>query len=144
MTANFDYDILPGVRFESLASFGSNNTVGESYASEYSYYITAIRGYEFGQYLKGDPVYERSQLPHGGELNNTEARSSSFTWRNSLSYNQLFGKHRIGFVVGQESRSTINKQVSAVTYGYFPNRGKNVTLAPSVDFFGCESHLSED
>ena len=132
MTANFDYDILPGVRFESLASFGSNNTVGESYASEYSYYITAIRGYEFGQYLKGDPVYERSQLPHGGELNNTEARSSSFSWRNSLSYNQLFGKHRIGFVVGQESRSTVNKQVSAVTYGYFPNRGKNVTLSPQL------------
>ena len=132
MTANFNYDILPGVRFESLASFGSNNTVGESYASEYSYYITAIRGYEFGQYLKGDPAYERSKLPHGGELNNTEARSTSFTWRNSLSYNQLFGKHRIGFVVGQESRSTLNKQVSAVTYGYFPNRGKNVTLPPHM------------
>ena len=132
INANFNYDILPGVRFESLASFGSNNTVGEAYASEYSYYITAIRGYEFGEYLKGDSKYEQSKLPHGGELSTTESRSTSFTWRNSLTYGQLFGKHRVGWVIGQESRSTKYDQVSAVTYGYFPDRGKNVTLPPQM------------
>lgn len=130
MNANINYDILKNLRFESLGSFGSSNTVGEAYASEYSNYITTMRGYEFGQYLKGSSRYESSILPHGGELNNTESRNTSFTWRNSLAYNQLFDKHRLGFNLGQEVRSTVYNQTSNINYGYFPDRGKNITLPP--------------
>ena len=129
---NFSWDILPSLRFEMLGSFGSNNTVGETWASEYSHYITAIRGYEFGSFLKGSDEYDRSVLPHGGELNTTEARNSSYTWRNSLSYNDVFGRHRVGIMAGVELRSTLVDQVSATTYGYFPDRGKNVTKPPLV------------
>lgn len=130
MNVNLSYQIIPNIRFETLGSIGSNNIVGESYASEYSNYITTKRGYEFGTQLKGSALYDRSPLPHGGELNTTEGRSTSYTWRNSLSYNQLFNKHRVGLNMGQEVRSSINNQTSAIVYGYFPDRGKNVTLPP--------------
>ena len=132
MNFSLSWDILPCLRFESLGSFGSNNTVGETWASEYSHYITAMRGYEFGEYLKGSDEYERSTIPHGGELNTSEARNSSYTWRNSLSYNQVFNLHRVGVLVGQEIRSTLVDQVMATVYGYFPDRGKNVTMPPRV------------
>ncbi|MDY4043338.1 MAG: SusC/RagA family TonB-linked outer membrane protein [Marinifilaceae bacterium] len=136
---NFNWDIFPCLRFEMLGSFGSNNTVGQTWASEYSHYITNIRGYEFGEYLKGTPEYDRSLLPHGGELNTTEARNSAYTWRNSLSYNEVFGSHRVGVLVGLELRSTLQDQESMTVYGYFPDRGKNVTLPPTLISGGANS-----
>ena len=49
-----------------------------------------------------------------------------------LSYNDVFGRHRVGIMAGVELRSTLVDQVSATTYGYFPDRGKNVTKPPLV------------
>jgi TonB-linked SusC/RagA family outer membrane protein len=128
---NLNYNIIPGLRFETLLGATSANSVGEAYASENSYYISRnYRGYQYGKYSVGSPEYERSPLPHGGEFNSTENRTSSVTWRNSLVYNKLWGRHRFGALVGEETRSVKQNGVSAVTYGYFPDRGRNITLPP--------------
>lgn len=130
--ANFRWDILSGLRFESLFGINSSNTFGESYAGERSYYITSMyRKYEFGAYRPTDDLYKRSQLPHGGELNTTENRNTNYTWRNSIAYNQVLGeRHRISLTLGQESRSNKYDGISATNYGYFPDRGKSFSKLP--------------
>ncbi len=127
-----DYTIIPGLRFESNVGMNITNTAGKSYASEYSHYIAEIRGYEFGEYGVGTAKYAESQLPHGGELNSSDIQNRSFTWRNSLDYNRVFGKHRLSLLLGQECRSVGYQGMSSTDYGYFPDRGKNLTLPPAT------------
>ncbi len=127
---NLKYDIFEGLRFESVFGMSFTNNVGESYASERSYYITNIRRYEFGQYRPSDPEYLASELPHGGELNTVETRNTTYSWRNSLAFTKVIGLHNFGLTLGQEVRSNKYDGVSATTYGYFPDRGKTVTLPP--------------
>ena len=129
---NIDYTILPGLRFESTLGATSSNAIGEAYASEYSYAVSLIRRYEYGSFPVGSRPYKQSPLPHGGELSTTENRNTSLMWRNSLSWNKLYGRHRIGLMGGQELRSVRTKGYSSLVYGYFPNRGKNITLPPRM------------
>lgn len=122
---NLKYDILTGLRFESILGVSSSNVVGESFATERSNYVSEyFRNYEYGQYSPGDPEYKASRLPHGGELNTTESRNTSITWRNSLAFNQVYQKHRISLLLGEESRSTKMDGESGTVYGYFPDREK--------------------
>ena len=128
---NLTYDILSGLRFESVFGMGLSSSNGESYASERSFYITSEkREYEFGAYKPSDSKYLQSGLPHGGELNTTETRNTTYSWRNSLAYTNVIGLHNFGFTLGMEIRSNIYKGTNATTYGYFPDRGKTVTLPP--------------
>lgn len=128
---NLSYTILPGLRFETLFGANSENAVGEAYASENSFYVSSnFRRYPYGAYNVGSPEYAASYLPHGGEFSSTENRTTSITFRNSLAYNKLWGKHRLGVLVGEETRSVKQNGVSALTYGYFPDRGRNITLPP--------------
>jgi TonB-linked SusC/RagA family outer membrane protein len=129
---NVNYAILPTLRFESVLGATSNNAVGEGYASEHSYYISTIRGYEYGAFGVGTREYQISELPHGGEFNSIESRNTSLTWRNSLAWNKLVGRHRFGALAGQEMRSVKTNGVSSIVYGYFPDRGRNITLPPPM------------
>ena len=129
---NLAYNILPGLRLESLLGANSSNTEGQAYASEYSYYIATLRYYNYGEYNVGSSEYAASPLPHGGELNTTENRKTDLTWRNSLAYNRVLGRHRFGALLGEETRSVKLDGVAARVYGYFPDRGKNVTLPPAT------------
>lgn len=129
----FRWDILKGLQFESSFGFGTSNVVGESFADEQSSSIAEIRGYEFGTQRPADKLYQESSLPHGGELNTTEDRNYNYTWKNMLSYNLVLAeKHRLNFMVGQECRSSKYDGTSSTVYGYFPERGKAVSLPPKM------------
>ncbi|MCQ4872275.1 SusC/RagA family TonB-linked outer membrane protein [Butyricimonas paravirosa] len=128
VNVNLNWALAPGIRIESLFGLNTSNMTGESYASENTYYIASIRGYDKGGAEFGSDSYKQSPLPHGGELNTTETHNTSVTWRNSLTYNQVFGLHRVGASIGQELRTSVNKGSQATTYGYFPERGKGITL----------------
>ena len=133
VSASLRWDILEGLQFESTFGANTSNVVGESFADEQSRYITGIRGYEFGTQRPTDELYQRSKLPHGGELNTTEDRNFNYTWRNSLSYNYVLAeKHRFSLMVGQECRSNKYDGTSSTIYGYFPGRGKSVSLPPTI------------
>lgn len=131
-SVNLNYLILPSLRFESQVGANSSNAAGEAYASEYSYYIAMKRGYEFGQFLKGSKEYDESQLPHGGEFNSSETRVTSLMWRNSLAFNKMYGRHRLGLLAGQEARGEKTKGFTTKQYGYFPDRGRNITPPPRL------------
>lgn len=129
---NINYSILPTLRFESNLGYNSGNSNGEAYASEHTYYISTIRWYDYGANPVGSFEYNRSRLPHGGEFSSIETRNSSFTVRNSLAWNKLYGRHRLGALAGQEVRSTKTDGYSSIVYGYFPDRGRSITLPPPM------------
>lgn len=129
---NINYNILNGLRFESMLGFISGTASGETWASEFSNYITNIRRFEAGEFGVGSRQYMESRLPHGGEYNAIENRNNSYNIRNSLSYNKVAGLHRFGAMVGQELRSTRSKGFSSRQYGYFPARGRNITNPPAT------------
>lgn len=128
---SFRWDIMKGLQFESSFGLNTSNAVGESFADEQSHYITLKRGYEFGTRRPADDDYRESKLPHGGELNTTEDRNFNYTWRNVLSYSYVLAeKHRFSLMFGQECRSNKYDGVSSTIYGYFPGRGKSVSMPP--------------
>jgi TonB-linked SusC/RagA family outer membrane protein len=128
LNANVQYTFLDGLRFQSTFGFSSNATNGESYASERTNYITIKRQYEFNAFGPETPEYKASRLRHGGELNTVESRSTSVTWRNALSFDQVYAdRHRVGFMLGEEIRSSLSKGVASTVYGYFPDRGKSIS-----------------
>lgn len=131
-TLLINYNIISGLRFESQMGISSTNANGETWASEFTHYIAGIRGYEVGQYMVGTPQYSQSKLPHGGEYNSTESRNIGYNFRNSLAFNKMIGAHRFGVLAGQELRSTKSRGFSATTFGYFPNRGRNISLPPRM------------
>ncbi|MDR0544716.1 MAG: SusC/RagA family TonB-linked outer membrane protein [Odoribacteraceae bacterium] len=126
---NIQYTPLQGVRLQSLFGLSASTTNGESYASERTFFIAQKRGYEFNAYGPTDAAYKASRLPHGGELNTMESRNTSVTWRNAFSFDRVYGeRHRVGFMLGEEIRSTLAKGTSSTVYGYFPDRGKSISL----------------
>ncbi|MDR2414006.1 MAG: TonB-dependent receptor, partial [Odoribacteraceae bacterium] len=129
MNMNVQYMPVRGLRLQSLFGLSASITNGESYASERTFFIAQKRGYEFNAHGPTDAEYKASRLPHGGELNTVESRNTSVTWRNTLSFDRLYDdRHRVGFMLGEEIRSTLAKGVSSTVYGYFPDRGKSISF----------------
>ena len=103
---SLNLDILRGLKYEMSIGYSYTSSHGQSWATERTYYITAKRGYEFGQYGANDAEYKKSGLPHGGELNMQDSRNENYTWRNQLSYVKNFGRHLLTATVGQEASSS--------------------------------------
>ena len=131
LSANLRWTIVQGLQFEGLFGYNLSNVVGSSFADEQSFFITNLRGYEFGLYEPGELEYKKSRLPHGGELNTTENRNTNYTLRGTLSYNKIFGDvHRMSLMAGSEIRNNKYDGYNTTLYGYFPNRGKSIIFPP--------------
>lgn len=131
LSARLQWDVVKGLRFESTLGFQTSNTSGANYATERTYSITQLRGYEYGTYTPADEEYLRSRLPHGGQLSSVDNRSLSYTWTNQLGYNTVIGKdHRFNAMLGQEVRSEKYDGHNSMRYGYLPERGKTFILPP--------------
>jgi TonB-linked SusC/RagA family outer membrane protein len=136
---NINYDILPGLRFNSLFSINQSSVTGYSAATERTEYIAggiiaggiALRGFDYGTAKPTDAAYINSRLPVGGEYNQDDTRNTSWNWRNSLSWSRVFHlKHALSVMLGQEASSSHYEGVSATNYGYLPERGKAFVALP--------------
>lgn len=131
MNTRLQWDIFDGLRFESTLGLNISNTSGYTWAGEHSYYITNMRGYEFGQYGANTAKYRQSRLPHGGQYNTNDNRAKSYTWTNQLAYNKVFAQnHRMSILIGEEVRSEKYDGLSTTRFGYMPDRGKSFTNPP--------------
>jgi len=128
---NLNYDITRSLKFQSLFSLSVSSQSGESYATEHSALITAIRMYEFGTVKPTDALYRQSRLPIGGEYITSNTRSNTWNWRNSISYDHLFNKvHALTMMLGIEASSTHYTGNTATQYGYLRDRGKSFAQVP--------------
>ena len=130
-SVNAYYDITSQLKFNTLVNVASSSVYGESWATERSTYITAIRNYEYGTALPTSATYKNSKLPNGGELNTTETNRLTWSWRNTLQYDKLFNHlHALTAMIGLEISSNKYNGVSSTAYGYMPSRGKSFATVP--------------
>ena len=126
-----NYEIIPGLVFQTLFGYSTSSTNGESYATERTEYIAGIRNYDYGTAKSTDVAYINSKMPVGGELNDDDSRNITWNWRNSLSYSHLFAqKHALTAMIGQEANSSKTTGLSARTLGFLYGRGKSFVSLP--------------
>lgn len=131
VSAHLQWDLLKGLRFESTLGLSTSNVTGHTWASERTYAMTAIRGYEYGAYTPNDAGYKASPLPHGGQYNYAENHALTYSWTNQVGYNTVLGKdHRLSFLVGMEIRSEKYDGNGYTRFGYMPDRGETFTQPP--------------
>lgn len=125
-----NYQVIEGLRLQTLFSYNAIATNAEAYATERTEYMTRLRGFELG--LKpNDPLYIASRIPVGGEYNGSSSNSSTWNWRNSLSYNRIFEKkHTIALMFGHEMSSVRYDGSQSTVYGYLRDRGKSFATLP--------------
>lgn len=138
---DLNYDVTKSLRFQSLFSMAVSNTNGESYATERSAYIAAIRGYEYGSAKPTDASYLASRLPVGGEYVYNSNRSTSWNWRNSISYDHIFNNvHALTMMLGVEASSIHYTGNGSTSYGYLRDRGKSFAQVPlTITSYGYTS-----
>lgn len=128
---NINYELMKGIRFQTMLSYGLSNINGMSYATEKTAAIAAIRRYDYGKYNAIDAEYKNSPLPRGGVYNSDNTRSTNWAWRNTLSYDHTFNKvHLLTAMLGLDISSTKYYGYSTVQYGYMHDRGQSFTLVP--------------
>lgn len=135
-TIDLKWRILPYLEYQGIVSYASSSSDSKKYASERSFYITQLRGYEYGTALTNSPEMNASRLPFGGILETDLANTSTVMVRNSLVYDQLFkNTHRFTFQLGIETNSVKTKGDSNKRYGYLPDRGETFATPPLVYIF---------
>ena len=131
VTIDLQLEVLPGLKYQGLLGYTSSSADTKQWATEHSYYITAIRGYEYGAYMPSDEEINRSQLPHGGLLETDLTNTTSITVRNSLVYDKMFWeKHRMTLQLGIETNSLKTEGQTDAQYGYLPDRGETFSMPP--------------
>lgn len=142
---NASYEIIPGLRLQSLFSYNATSTVGESYATERSEYIArTYRYFEYGMYKATDAGYKQSKMPIGGEYNIDQNNSNTWSWRNSLSYSKAFNqKHVVSFMLGEETNSTRYLGYSNTSLGYLRDRGKAFAALPPTTSLGTITTVND-
>ncbi|WP_254778794.1 SusC/RagA family TonB-linked outer membrane protein [Pedobacter sp. ok626] len=142
---NASYEIIPGLRLQSLFSYNATSTVGEAFATEKSEYIArTYRFFEYGQYKATDAGYKVSKMPIGGEYILDQNNGNSWSWRNSLSYSKVFNKkHVVSFMLGEETVSTRYLGYSNTSLGYLRYRGKSFAALPATTSLGTITTISD-
>ena len=128
---NLNFDISRELKLQLLGSVNISSVIGESWATERTAYIAEKRWYDYGTVKPTDAAYKNSPLPVGGEYNQTEAKTLSWNWRASLSYDRVFNDvHALTTMLGVEFSSTKNTGFESTTYGYLRDRGKSFAQVP--------------
>lgn len=117
--------LFKGISYNGVFSFHNSNTKQKTWATEESYEIAQLRGYEYHQYDETSDKYTNSVLPYGGRLMQNENAKNGYTVRNTLNYIRSFNhKHDINVVGGIEIRSNKYKGVTVTGYGWVPDFGE--------------------
>lgn len=129
--ANLKFTFTPWLTGNAIFSYTNQNTDMEGYWGEKTNHAALLRGSEFGEEIKYKTL---SLMPQGGELSKSTTRNKSWTARFQLDMNKYFGeegKHNIDATLGYEMSSSKYKGYSAVSRGYYPDRGE--TFVANVD-----------
>ena len=123
---------LPGWEYQGDFSFSYAANNLKSWATEYSHYITQVRGYEYGEVTPNSAQQNASILPFGGLLQTSDAMTRSWSTRHSLVYTtHLAEKHNLTFNLGLQLNSNTMQSVVAARYGYLYFRGEAFADVPT-------------
>lgn len=130
-TLDITWNILPELSYQGLFSYSWNSSEIKSWATELSFYITSIRGYEYGSVLANGPEEKATKLPYGGLLYTESASTRDYTFRNSLVFDKTYNeKHRMTLQLGIEITSNKITGNNRQEYGYLKYRGETFATLP--------------
>jgi len=127
-----DYQIIKGLNASLLYQYQRQNTTSNSVRDTASYYTRdLINSYSQLNRTTGVVKYI---IPLGGILNRSYASLYSYNFRGQLSFDRVFGKHRVNAIAGMEVRNEwTNNGSSEVFYNY---NADPTTYTSSLDFSG--------
>ena len=122
---NLRWRISSDFAYTTTLSFNSSETKGQAWYTEQSHYISNIRGYNYEEFEPGSLEYLDSRLPNGGELNESENSTKTWSWRNQLEWVKVLNDvHSVTAMIGHEVSSSKANGSSQTNYGYMRDRGK--------------------
>ncbi len=126
LTANFNWDIMKGLRYTTTVGLTTTSNFTESFIGEQAFYCAELRGYDYGATPPRADSYEQSALLEGGVWSNSNTSQLSYMWRNQVNYNfDIKNTHFFNFDLGHEVASTQYRgQASGLIPGYMPNQGE--------------------
>lgn len=144
-TLDAKWHILPSLDYQGLVSYAGSSSNVKQYATDRSFYITNMRGYEYGSIESSAPEFGYTRIPFGGVLDLGSTDISSVTVRNSLVYDHLFAeKHRLTAQLGIETNSVRTRGNTSTTYGYLPDRGETFAQLPSTYYIPSLEETKEN
>ena len=130
-TLDVKWNILPGLDYQGLVSYSSSSADVKKYATERSFYIASLRGYDYGVYESSAPEFAYTRLPFGGLLETGLTDVSTVTVRNALVYDHMFEDiHRLTLQLGVETNSSKTRGTTSKRYGYLKDRGETFIKLP--------------
>lgn len=130
-----DINIWRGLKYTGTFSYHNSNTQQRSWATEQSYYISNIRGWDYGKYTAYDSQYMDSELPYGGILDQSTTRKTGYTIRNQASWQETFATdHYVSVMAGIEARRNAYKGMSVTGYGWTPEFGEKFNPVMTDDY----------
>lgn len=128
---NINYEVMKGLRLQTMLSYSLSNTNGMSYATEKTATIAQLRRYDYGKYTAIDTEYKNSPLPRGGVYNSDNTRSTNWSWRNTISYDHTFNDvHLLTAMLGLDIASVKYYGYTTTQYGYMHDRGQSFVQVP--------------
>ena len=130
-TLDVKWNILPGLDYQGLVSYSSSSADVKKYATERSFYVASLRGYDYGVYESSAPEFAYTRLPFGGLLETGLTDVSTVTVRNALVYDHMFEDiHRLTLQLGVETNSSKTRGTTSKRYGYLKDRGETFIKLP--------------
>lgn len=125
------WDVVKHLQLQGDASLNISSNKVKSYATEYSNYITQIRGYEIGEVQPNSEAELSSPLPYGGLLNTNNQNTMNYSFRGSMVYSNVFNKkHNVTFNLGMQLTSIRANGDTNLRYGYLKYRGETFATVP--------------
>lgn len=122
------WNIWDKLRYELSGSVVNQNSLSQSWATEYSTYVADIRGYPYGAAAPGSAAEAISPIPYGGIFQNSNSEQLSYTLRNQLAYEKELAKdHVVSAQAISEIRSVVSEGFASLAYGWRQDRGQLIS-----------------
>lgn len=123
---NLNAHIFKGLTYTGTVSYNWSDNRMKTWATDHSYSVANIRGYDYGYYKSSDSQYKTSVLPVGGTYSTDNTSRRSYMVRNTLSYVERFNQHDVNLFAGIEIRSDKYEGISTLSYGWDPTYGQSI------------------
>ena len=137
---NLEWNIWRGLKYKLQLSYQNSHSMKKSWATENSYYVSDLRGYNLDFYntyvaAEGDKtkaeIKDGSSIPTGGIYTKNTSQSDTYTVQNTLEFNYVLKEeHVVNLMAVSEIRQVKTDGLSGTYYGWQPDRGE--TFNPAI------------
>jgi TonB-linked SusC/RagA family outer membrane protein len=125
------WNLTSDLRYEVVAGFSESRNTVQQWASDHSFSVATIRGYNFGAREPFSEDEVASALPYGGTFSSSERREADYNLRNELTYVKSFNEDHVFSVIGRSHiNSVVARGYSSRAYGWRGDRGQ--LISPQV------------